>query len=274
MENTMRTFTLRTTAILALLLALAPALAQSDTQLISIPLSRPGEPISLEIDILSARIEVIGEDREDALFEVTIEEGERKIVTPSGTKTLTTAGYELEIDERDNRISFDTDWRRNKISVVARIPRYADLDLSTIEDGEIIVSNISGNLELSNVNGPITANGISGSVIASSVNDAIDLSFVSIDDANASSLETVNGELTVRLPAALGAQIHLDTSHGEIFSEFEVDVQASNPTVIRNDDGSGSEVRIESVIIANINGGGPIIRMNSMNGDINIRKTN
>lgn len=270
----MRTFTLRIAAALALFLGMAPALAQSDAQLINIPLSRPGEPISLEIGIMSARIEVIGEDREDAVFEVTIEEGERKIVTPSGTKTLTSSGYELEVDEHDNRISLDTDWRRNKVSVVARIPRRADLDLSTIENGEIIVSNISGNLELSNVNGPITATGISGSVIAESVNNAIDLSFVSIDDANASSLETVNGELTVRLPANLGAQIHLDTSQGEIFSDFEVDVQPSKPTVIRNDDGSGSEVRIESVIIANVNGGGPIIRMNSLNGDINIRKTN
>jgi len=270
----MRIFTLRAAAAAALFLGLAPALAQSDTQLINIPLSRPGEPITLEIGIMSARIEVIGEDREDAMFEVSVEEGERKIVTPSGTKTLTGAGYELEVDERDNYISFDTDWRRNKISVVARIPRRADLDLSTVQNGEIIVSNISGNLELSNVNGPITASGISGSIIATSVNDAVDLSFVSIDDANVSSLETVNGELTVRLPANLGVQIHLDTSQGEIFSDFEVDVQPSKPSVIRNENSGGSEVRIESVIIANINGGGPIIRMNSLNGDINIRKTN
>jgi hypothetical protein len=274
MENTMRTFTLRATAALTLFLGMAPALAQSDAQFISIPLSRPGEPIELEIDIMSARIEVIGEDREDALFEVTIAEGQRKIVTPSGTQTLTNSGYALEVDEHDNRISFDTDWRRNKVSVIARIPQRADLELSTIEDGEIIVTNISGNLELSNVNGPITASGISGSIIAESVNESIDLSFVTIDDANASSLETVNGELTVRLPANLGAQIHLDTSQGEIFSDFEVEVLTSEPTVIRNDDGSGSEVRIESVIIANVNGGGPIIRMNSLNGDINIRKIN
>ena len=270
----MRTFTLQATAALTLFLGLAPALAQSDAQLISIPLSRPGEPIELEIGIMSARIEVIGEDREDALFEVTIAEGQRKIVTPSGTQTLTNSGYALEVDEHDNRISFDTDWRRNKVSVIARIPQRADLELSTIEDGEIIVTNISGNLELSNVNGPITASGISGSIIAESVNESIDLSFVTIDDANASSLETVNGELTVRLPANLGAQIHLDTSQGEIFSDFEVEVLTSEPTVIRNNDGNGSEVKIESVIIANINGGGPIIRMNSLNGDINIRKTN
>jgi hypothetical protein len=274
MENTMSTFTLRATLALTLFLGLTPALAQSDAQLINIPLSRPGDAIELEIDIMSARIEIIGEDREDALFEISIEEGQRKIVTPSGTKTLTSVGYELEVDEHDNRISLDTDWRSNKVSIIARVPRHADLDISTIEDGEIIVSNIIGNLELSNINGPITASGISGSIIAESVNAAIDLSFAAIDDVNASSMETVTGHLTVRLPADLGVQIHLDSAQGEIISDFEVEVQPSKPIVKRSNSGGGSEVRIESVIIANINGGGPIIRMNSMNGDIHIRKTN
>jgi hypothetical protein len=272
MENTMKFFTLRATFAVALLLGLAPALAQSDAQIINIPLTRPGEPISLEIGIMSARIEVIGEDRDDAVFEVSIEDGERRIVTPSGTKTLSNAGYALEVDEHDNHISVDTDWRNNKVSVIARIPRRADLELDTVEDGEIIVSNITGNLELSNVNGPITATGISGSVIAESVGDSIDLSFVAIDDVNASSLESVNGGLTVRLPANTAVQIHLDTSQGEILSDFEVDVKPSTPTVTRNDDNGGSEVRIESVIIADINGGGPIIRMNTLNGDIKILK--
>ena len=269
----MRIFTLRAAMVLALLLAMAPALAQNNAQIINIPLSRPGEPMTLEIGVMSARIEVIGEDREDAVFEVSIEEGERKIVTPSGTQSLSSAGYALEVDEHDNHISFDTDWRNNKMSIVARIPQRADLELGTVQNGEIIVSNVTGNLELSNVHGPITATGISGSIIAESVNNTIDLAFVSIDDVNASSLESVNGDLTVRLPAKTGAQIHLDTSQGEIISDFEVEVLPSTPTVISSGDNGGSEVRIESVIIANINGGGPIIRMNSMNGDIQILKT-
>ena len=270
----MKTFILRIALALALLIGFTPAQAQSDAQIINISLSRPGEPMSMDIGIMSARIEVIGENRDDAVFEVTIQEGERKIVTPSGTKSLTSAGYAIEIDERDNHISLDTDWRNNKVSIIARIPQNADLELSTVDDGEIIVTNITGDLELGNVNGPITATGISGSIIAESVSDAIDLTFVAIDDVNASSLETVNGQLTVRLPANAGAQIHLDTSQGEIISDFEVDVQPSTPTVTRNDDNDGSEVRIESVIIANINGGGPIIRMNSLNGDIHILKAN
>jgi hypothetical protein len=50
---------------LALLLAFPVnlAMAQNQPQVIDIPLSRPGEPAQLEISIVSARIEVVGEDR-------------------------------------------------------------------------------------------------------------------------------------------------------------------------------------------------------------------
>jgi hypothetical protein len=272
MENRMKIFTLRATLALTLIMSVAPALAQTDPQIINIPLSRPGEPITLEINILSAHIEVIGEDREDAMFEISIEDGERKIVTPSGTMSLGNAGYAIEVDEDDNDISLDVGWRDNKVTVVARIPSQADLDLSTLNNGAIIVTNVSGNLELSNVNGPITASGISGSIIAESVNDTIDLSFVSIDDVNTTSLESMNGDLNLHIPANMGAQIQLDASQGKIISDFEVDVQPSTPTIERNEDDGGVEVRVESVIIANINGGGPVIRMKSMNGDIHILK--
>ena len=248
-----------------------PASAQGTPQVINIPLSKPGEPLTLDIDILSARIEVIGEDREDAEFSITVDNGSRKIITPSGTQELTTGAYSLEVDEADNVISVDTDWRADKINVVARIPRRANLELSTTNNGEIIVSNVTGNLQLENTNGPITATEISGSVIAETVNQSIDVSFVSIDTTTAMALSTINGNVTLGLPSDVGVQLHIDSSRGEIYSDFEVDVQPSTPIIERKDERGGVEVKVESVIIANVNGGGPVIRMSTLNGDIQIR---
>ena len=261
----------RAALALTLLSLVAPALAQQP-QVINVPLSRPGDPIFVEIDIMSARIEVIGEDREDAMFEVTVADGDRKIVTPSGTQSLKGGGYSIEIEEDDNEISFDMDWRVNKVTVIARIPRNADVELQTVNDGEIIVSNLIGNLELYNTNGPITARNISGSVIAESVNDTIDLGFVSFDPDNASSMESINGDLILGLPEGVGVTTQLDTSQGEIYSDFEVEVQPSEQVVEREDYDDGVSIYIESVIVAKINGGGPIVRMKSLQGDINIRK--
>lgn len=261
----------RAACALAMLAMAAPALAQ-DPQAITVPLSRPGEPVYLEIGIQSARIEVIGEDRDDAEFLVTVADGNRKIVTPSGTQSLKGGGYTLEVEEDDNEISLDTDWRINKVTVVARVPRRTDVELQTINDGEIIVSNLIGDLELYNTNGPITARNISGTVIAESVNDQIDIGFAAFSEDGASSMETINGDIILGIPDGLGVTTHLDTSQGEMYSDFTVEVRPVQEVVERDDHKSGVSIKIESVIVADINGGGHVVRMKSLHGDLNIRK--
>ncbi len=262
------------TALAVLLTAVTGlAVAQNTPQVIDIPLSRPGEPVNVDINIVSARIEVVGEDRQDASFEVSVLDGTRNIVTPSGTQTLKTGAYSVEVEERDNTISVDTDWRANKVAVLARVPRNANLELSTVNDGEIIVSNITGKLVLENVNGPITATQINGSVIAESVNEDITVSFTGISADQAMSFTSVNGNLNLGLPANTGAELHIDSAEGEIVSDFEVDVQPSRPIISREDGRHGVEVKVESVIVANINGGGPVIKLKTLNGNINITKS-
>ena len=259
--------------VLVLMFGAGTASGQDKPQIINVPLSNPGEPLLLDISILSARIEVIGENREDVEFAVTAEQGNRKIITPSGTQSLAVAAYALEVEENDNYVSVDTDRSRSKISIIARIPRNANLELSTTINGEIIVSNIEGTLELENTNGPITATNIVGSVIAETVNDTIDISFASIDGSNAMSLSSINGDINLGLPANAGVELHLDSARGEIYSDFEVDVQPSAPVVERMEDRGGVEVRVESVIVANVNGGGSVIKMKTLNGDIQIRNS-
>lgn len=249
------------------------ALAQAP-QVISVPVSNPGEPITLEISILSAKIHVFGEDREDVEFEVSVSDGRRQIITPSGPKPLVGAGYELEIDEEDNYISLDTDWRANNVAVTARVPRNANLMLDTVNDGEIVVQDIVGSLHLENTNGPITARNVRGSLIAESVNDVIDVSFDSLGTDEPTSMTTLNGDLRVAIPDNAGVQLHLDSGMGEIYSDFEVDVQPTQPIVQREESEDGIEVRVESVIVANINGGGPVIRLKTLHGDISIAKRN
>lgn len=243
-----------------------------DAQVINVPLSRPGEAMQLDISILSARIEVLGEDREDVQFEVSAGNGGRKIITPSGTQSLKSAGFAFEVSEDDNRVDLDTDWRTNQVNVVARIPHRADLELSTVNDGEIFVRDVRGSLVLQNTNGPITASGINGSVIAESVNDDIDVSFSGIASDSAMSFSSVNGDLQIGLPEDAGVRLHIDSAKGEILSDFEVVVAPSEPTITREvDKNGGVEISVESVIIADVNGGGTVIKLKTLNGDISIR---
>lgn len=262
----------RAAAVLISFLAAGSALGQGAAETINVPLSRPGEKISLHIDILSARIEVIGEDRKDAQFSVTVTGGERRIVMPSGSKSLPGGSFELNVEENDNTISVETDRPNDRIEVIARIPRRADLQLSTVNEGEIIVRGITGNLQLENVNGPITATNVTGSVIAETVNEAITLGVTGIADGAATALSSLNGDIHLSLPTNVGAELRIDNQRGEIQSDFELDVKPSKPIIQRKETRDGVAVRLENSIIATVNGGGPVIQMKTLNGDIRISK--
>ena len=286
--NTAQSFIVRTAIVAMAAIAAAGALGQAQTgqaqtqraapaqmqpETINIPLSRPGEPMSLHIDTLSARIEVIGEERKDVELKVTLSAGRRKIVTPSGAKTLSGGGAGLEISERDNRVSVETEMpTTSPITIVARVPRRAKLDLSAVNESEIVVRDIVGDLQLENINGPITATNITGSVIAESVNNPIKVGLSAVASGAATSLSSLNGDIVLTLPAATRAEFHLDTAQGEITSDFELDIKPSKPLIERKEGRGGVSVRMEDVVVATVNGGGPVIRIKTLNGSIKIAK--
>jgi hypothetical protein len=269
----MRTYVMRIAITAGLLLCAGSGFTQSNPEVITVPLSRPGEPVSLEIDILSARIEVIGEDRKDAQFSITMIGGERRIKTPSGVKTLAGGGGGLSVEEHDNTISIDSEPHMNKVQIVARIPRRANLDLSTVNEGEIIVRDVTGALQLANVNGPITATNINGSIIAESVNEKINVGFSNLGKDGATSVSSLNGDITVALPPNAGVDLHIDNAQGQIESDFDLDVKPTKPTIERKEGRSGVSVRVEDAIVATINGGGPVIKLKTLNGNVRIAKT-
>lgn len=254
------------------LFALSPAARAQSTPL-TIPLSQPDQPVTLKIGILSANIVVIGEARDD--IELLVDGGSaggRKIVTPSGTQSIGSGSYRLSASEDNNTVEVSSDWRMSTLDITARVPTSAIIDARTTNDGTIVVRNVTGEMQLQNTNGPITVTGAASAVIAESINDDIKVSFASLDDVSATSLSSINGSLTVGLPKQPNVQLHIDTSRGEIASDFEIEVQPSMPTISRSEKRGSVEIQVENLIIANINGGGPTIRMKTLNGDIQINK--
>lgn len=267
----MHTLTIRTVLCLGFMLGSGGALAQGKPEIITLPITRPADPVTLNIDLISAKIEVIGEDRKDAQIAITMASGERKIKTPSGLKTLSGGGA-LEVMEEDNVITVDSEMPMAKVQLVVRLPRRANLALSTANDGTIAVRDVTGTLQLTNINGPVTATNVNGAVIAESVNDAIDVGLAGINANEATSLSSLNGDLTLRLPANVGAELRIDSSEGQIESDFELDVKPGKPSVVRNEGRRGVSVRVEDAIVATVNGGGPVIKLKTLNGKIKIVK--
>ncbi|MEN7343424.1 MAG: hypothetical protein AAAFM81_10795 [Pseudomonadota bacterium] len=248
----------------------AAADARAQVAPIIIPLSQPGKPMTLDLNMLSAKLEVIGESRDDVSVEVSGKSSNRRIVTPSGSKPINAASYQLKAFEDGNEVLLRSSWSNSSPTVVVRVPADASLKVRVTNDSDIEVRDVRGDLDLKNVNGPITVTGAAGAVIAESINDDVTIHYGDMRQFDASSLLSVNGTLDLGLPPSAGAEIHIDTSRGEIVSDYEIEVLPPKANVERNKRGSGTEIRVEQVIVGRIKGGGPVILMKTLNGDVSI----
>lgn len=258
--------------IAALLMAVIAPPANAQASPITIELSQPNRPMTLEVGILSAKIIVIGERRNNVELEVDGRENGRKIITPSGPKAVPNGSYRVSASEDNNEVEISSEWNRSQLELVIRVPQTANLNLWTTNDGTIEVRGVTGEMQLENTNGPITVAGAASAVIAESINEDIEIGFSDLKGVAASSLATVNGDLAIVLPARPAVELHIDTARGEITSDFEIEVVPSEPRVSRSQENGTIEIGVENLIIAKIGGGGPVIRMKTLNGDIEINQ--
>ena len=244
---------------------------QAQVAPIIIPLSQPGKPMTLDFNMLSAKLEVIGEARNDVSVEVSGGESKRRIITPSGSKPINAASYQLKAYEDGNDVVVRSSWNSSAPRVVVRLPRDAGLRVRLTNNSTMLIRDVRGDMDLKNVNGPITVRGAAGAVIAESVNQDVKIGWATVGDFGASSLLTVNGDLELGLPPSAGAEVHIDTSRGDIVSDYDIEVMPAKANVTRSKQGSGTEIRVDKVIVGRIKGGGPTFLMKTLNGDISIR---
>ncbi len=261
--------TLFSVSVISLAMAL-PAQAE----LIEIPLTKPNEPVEIEIDVLHGSIEVIGEARDDVAIEVTGSNTKgRRIVTPSGTKMIPLSNYAVEAEERNNRVSISSDWKSQGMTIVARVPARADLDLSAVHGGRIEVNSVEGRLELSNVHGGIVARNVSGTAIAETVHGSVEVELNRVTSDKPMAFTTVHGDIDLYLPDDFGANVTIDSRQNEIYSDFEVDIMPSSPNIKRNSHRRGTKFELEQVLKLSVNGGGTPIRIETLHGDVSLRKS-
>jgi Putative adhesin len=190
----------------------------------------------------------------------------------TGLKKISGSALDLEVTENDNVVKVSSNSFSQKLSLEIEVPLDFDLNVSTFNDGVMLISNVSGELELTNHNDDITAENISGSVLATSFNGAIKISFNKVKEGTPMSFSTFNGDIDVTFPAALKATFKLKTEQGEILSGFDMKMVQEAPVQKKERSGGTYKVVIDGSIKGEVNGGGPEFSMKNHNGDIIIRK--
>ncbi len=143
-----------------------------------------------------------------------------------------------------------------RVEWVVRVPRGVHFEGETL-NGDVEARSMTGNATVSTVNGEVTVSA-TGEIDASTVNGPIRATAESATP-RALRFHSVNGRIVVQLPANFRARVRAFSFNGGIDTDFPLNVRS----------GGFRGRRLEG----EIGGGGDILRLETLNGRIEIRRS-
>lgn len=270
-----------------------PALIQSAYALertYSLPLSKPGEPATLNAEIHTGAIFIEGYDGTEVKVSAKIEEftdtdahkphrqhdnyrrvNKSKPRSAEGLKSVKNNMMQLSIEEEDNEIDISSEYSTQKVVLHIQVPKTTRLDIELYQGGDLEINNIAGAIEASAFKGNIIANDVSGPMVAETHSTDIVVSFDKLAQENPTSLTTHSGNIDISVSKNTSARINVQNYKGEILSGLATDFVVSEDATRVNKDGK-QKIVIGGMMSAEVNGGGQDITLATYNGNVYVRR--
>lgn len=173
---------------------------------------------------------------------------------------------EIRVHPRPDSISIETHYRENddkwhgnynpgSVEYTLTVPRTARLDEIKLINGALDVTGVAGEVRASCINGRLTARGLIGRARLATINGPLRADFERV--VSPLELSSVNGSVRLTLPSDIKARIEATTVHGGIGNDFGL--HTNNHHFVGHD------------MQGELGGGGAEIRLNNVNGSIDIR---
>lgn len=241
-----------------------------------VPLSKPGQPVRLEVSLISGSISVEPHAGNEVVVEAAGDDDERGHRAPArgslGMHRLPNTSLGLVVEEENNKVTVGMGGVPRDVTLRIQVPRQCSLSLSTVNDGDIHVQGLDGELELNNVNGEITAKDVAGSVVAHTTNGDVKVTMTRVDAKAALAFATLNGNVDVSLPGSFRGDLRMRSDNGEIYTDFDVQLSQSPAKVEQQRQGGKYRLEVEQEVRGTVGGGGPEVQLRTFNGDIYLRK--
>jgi DUF4097 and DUF4098 domain-containing protein YvlB len=173
---------------------------------------------------------------------------------------------------------FEDKIKNSSIDYDITIPRKFGIKTETV-NSDISVAGTRGNIDLEAVNGDISLKNDqdeSGEIQIETVNGEIEINVLSL--TNGGDIESVNGEISVRILENLKSRLSIETVNGEIelavpkSAAFTLDAEAAMNGEIETDWGDREDEQAYpgGTFSKEINGGGEKIKLETVNGSIEV----
>ena len=150
-----------------------------------------------------------------------------------------------------------------------QVPFATELDVKTVNHGEIVVKKTTGDYQINGLNGGIDMEEISGSGVVRTLNGHLKVTYTR-NPAKSTEFRTLNGKIEVYFQPALDADLHFKTLNGGVYADFDlapVPVRSLNG---QNVDGKFVYRSDRRSMDGRVGKGGPDLNFSSLNGEIRL----
>lgn len=181
--------------------------------------------------------------------------------------------------EKDDPLACGWNWNGNRrgpgydyaFDYIIKVPKEISVKISTVNNGDIEIRNVEGNIYANNVNGDVTLEGIQGDTKANTVNGEVEVSYTKMPK-EFGSFGTVNGDILIETPKEPSGVFSFQTQWGKVYSDLDFDTKLA-PKMVKNSGRKGETM----FKISNSNGyqigkGGPSMEFETLNGNIRVNK--
>ncbi len=236
-------------------------------------------------------IKVEGYDGNKVLIEVEktisgksneiVEEGKQEFKLEFEQKADSLIAYIIEpFDSRPNR-NRDR-WNKNEyrkiqyrynLNYTIKVPKSMNLVVSTINNGDILITDVSGFMKVNNINGKITVKNAQKANEIRTINGDVNINYTALPPENAQ-YYTLNGNLNIVYPTNFSADCEFKTFQGDFYTDFEdVEKLPARVTKTISETDKGTTHKLSKGSIIRIGSGGKNLKFETFNGNIYIKKS-
>lgn len=248
--------------------------SQENRQQLVVPLSDPGKPGLLDISVLSGNIKVTGYAGKDVIINVSTDQQkyDDREASRDGLKRIPNNSIGLTAKEYNNIVKVNSENWNKDVDLNIQVPNTFNLKLKGVNDGEILVENVTGEIDAGHVNGGIALINISGTALANTTNGDVKVNFINVNDNSPMAFSSFNGNVDITFPASLKATIKMRSDQGELYTDFDMVMRKTTPSVDSKKESGEYKISMDGWVTGDVNGGGPEISFKTFNGDIILRK--
>lgn len=246
---------------------------------VTVPFSDPSRPRTVKVSTMNGGIAVRASSGNEVILESrggqrhVSRRGEAPDPKAQGLRRIDTPNAGLRAEEQDNVVTISAGAMGHNADLTLQVPANAALQLKTL-NGDISVEGVSGEVDANALSGKITLNNVAGAVVAHSLNRDVSAVLTQAPAGKPMSFTSLNGSIDVTLPPDTKARLKMKTNGGDIYSDFDINMEAASKPATTDDRKAGGKYRVhtESTMYGTINGGGPEITLTTFRGNIYLRK--